>query len=56
MVCTSSSLGSSVLDLGCGEGILLKNLVDTKHVNGMGVEIDQNLVVKALEKGLQIMG
>lgn len=46
---------SSVLDLGCGEGTLLKTLMDTKHVNGLGIEIDQNLVVKALEKGLQVI-
>ena len=46
---------SSVLDLGCGEGELLKELVEHKHVNGLGIEINQNYVVKALEKGLQII-
>ncbi len=46
---------STVLDLGCGEGVLLKKLVDTKNVNGIGIEINQNKVVKALEKGLQII-
>ena len=46
---------SSVLDLGCGDGILLKELVDGKNVNGLGIEIDQNSVIKALEKGLQII-
>ena len=46
---------SSVLDLGCGDGTLLKNLVDTKNVKGLGIEINQDLVVKSLEKGLQII-
>ena len=46
---------SSVLDLGCGDGILLKELIDGKNVNGLGIEIDQNSVIKALEKGLQII-
>ena len=46
---------SSVLDLGCGDGTLLKNLVDKKNVKGLGIEIDQNSVVKSLEKGLQII-
>lgn len=46
---------SSVLDLGCGDGALLQELVKNKNVNGLGIEIDQNLVIKALEKGLQII-
>lgn len=46
---------SSVLDLGCGDGTLLENLVKTKNVNGLGIEIDQNSVVKSLEKGLQVI-
>ncbi len=46
---------SSVLDLGCGEGDLLKELVDGKNVNGLGIEINQNSAIKALEKGLQII-
>lgn len=46
---------SSVLDLGCGDGVLLKELINGKSVNGMGIEIDQNSVIKALEKGLQVI-
>ena len=46
---------SSVLDLGCGDGELLKELIDSKNVNGLGIEINQNYVVMALEKGLQII-
>ena len=46
---------SSVLDLGCGDGELLKELVENKNVKGLGIEINQDYVVKALEKGLQII-
>ena len=46
---------SSVLDLGCGDGVLLKELVDGKNVNGLGFEINQDSAVKALEKGLQVI-
>ena len=46
---------SSVLDLGCGDGELLKELVESKNVKGLGIEINQDFVVKALEKGLQVI-
>ena len=46
---------SSVLDLGCGDGVLLKELIEGKNVNGLGIEINQNSVIKALEKGLQVI-
>ena len=29
-----------VLDLGCGRGVLLEYLVHTKHVHGIGVDLD----------------
>ena len=47
--------GSSVLDLGCGDGELLKELVESKNVNGLGIEINQDYAIKALEKGLQVI-
>ena len=47
--------GSKVLDLGCGDGSLLKKLIDEKDVRGIGVEIDQNSAISAIEKGLSII-
>lgn len=47
--------GAKVLDLGCGDGSLLAQLIDEKNVKGIGVEIDQNSVISALEKGLSII-
>ncbi len=44
-----------ILDLGCGDGTLLKKLVDEKQVKGTGVEINQKEVIKALERRLSII-
>ena len=46
---------SKVLDLGCGNGTLLKKLIDEKHVTGTGIEIDQNAAIEAISKGLSII-
>ncbi len=46
--------GSRVLDLGCGRGTLLKMLVDRKGVRGTGVEISEERVYAAVEKGLSV--
>ena len=46
---------SKILDLGCGSGALFKMLVDKKHVNGVGVEINEKCVIESLEKGLSVI-
>ncbi len=46
---------SKVLDLGCGEGTLLKMLCDKKNCSGVGIEIDQQNAIKSIEKGLSII-
>ncbi len=43
---------SKVLDLGCGDGSLLKMLQDKKNVSGKGIEIDQNCVIKSIQQGV----
>jgi methionine biosynthesis protein MetW len=43
---------SRVLDLGCGDGTLLKLLREEKDVKGFGVEISEIGVSKCVEKGL----
>ena len=40
---------ATVLDLGCGDGTLLKLLKD-KGINARGIDINQDNVVKCLEK------
>lgn len=47
--------GAKVLDLGCGDGALLAQLIEEKGVKGLGVEINQNSVISSLEKGLSII-
>ena len=44
--------GSRVLDLGCGDGSLLKTLAVTKQVDGIGVEISHEMILKCIGKGL----
>ena len=46
--------GARVLDLGCGEGTLLKMLVDRKGVRGTGIEIVEERVYEAVAKGLTV--
>ena len=47
--------GSKVLDLGCGTGDLLKMLIDKKSCTGLGIDIDQNNVITAIQKGLSVV-
>ncbi len=45
-------IGSRVLDLGCGNGILLEKLQDKKKIQGFGVEISEEGISQCVEKGL----
>ncbi len=47
--------GSKIIDLGSGDGTLFKKLVDKKNVKGVGIEINQDMVIKAFEKGLSVI-
>lgn len=46
--------GSKVLDLGCGDGELLEWLADHKQVAGSGVEIQRELVQRAIARGVSV--
>ena len=46
---------SSVLDLGCGAGELLKKLITEKNVQGHGVEIFDDYVAKCIDKGVPVI-
>lgn len=43
---------STVLDLGSGDGTLLKLLKDKKNVQGKGIEIDETSVIESIQKGV----
>ncbi len=46
---------SRVLELGCGDGELLKYLVSEKNIDGRGIEISQSGVSKCVKSGLSVI-
>ena len=46
---------SKVIDFGCGDGSLLKDLIDTKNICGYGVEIDHQMIDECIEKGISVI-
>jgi methionine biosynthesis protein MetW len=46
--------GSSVLDLGCGDGTLLVLLIDEKSVKAQGIEIDEQAIYQCVARGLSV--
>jgi homoserine O-acetyltransferase/O-succinyltransferase len=47
--------GSSVLDLGCGDGELLKYLAEAKQVTGYGIENDDAGVLACIGNGVNVI-
>lgn len=47
--------GERVLDLGCGDGNLLRYLSETKGVQGYGVEIDDDSVLRCIRNGVDVI-
>ncbi len=47
--------GSSVLDLGCGDGELLSLLVSKKRVRAQGIERDEQAIYKCVARGLSVV-
>ncbi len=47
--------GSRVLDLGCGDGTLLRHLHETANVSGYGLEIDPDFLAQAVRKGINVL-
>jgi methionine biosynthesis protein MetW len=45
---------SRVLDLGCGDGTLLSNLIREKNIEGIGVEISQEMIIQCIQKGISV--
>ncbi len=43
---------SRVLDLGCGRGILLEYLRQTRHIYGLGVDIESDKIASCLKRGI----
>ena len=47
--------GERVLDLGCGDGTLLRYLSENKGVQGYGVEIDPESVLHCIQNGVNVI-
>ena len=47
--------GHRVLDLGCGDGTLLKHLIETRGARGVGVEIDDANILAAIRQGINVI-
>jgi methionine biosynthesis protein MetW len=46
--------GSSVLDLGCGDGALLSYLASEKHVHAQGIELNEQAIIQCVTAGLSV--
>ena len=46
---------SRVLDLGCGDGELLSKLINERNVTGLGLEIDDDNIIRCLERGVPVL-
>lgn len=46
---------SKVLDIGCGDGMLLEHLFATRQVEGCGIELSQEKVTRCLKKGVSVI-
>jgi homoserine O-acetyltransferase len=46
---------SSVLDVGCGQGELLTNLLRDKNIKGEGVELEQEFVLDCVCRGIPVI-
>jgi len=47
--------GSRVLDLGCGDGTLLKQLQHSKQILGYGIENDRELIIAGIDNGINVL-
>ncbi|MEN6576013.1 MAG: homoserine O-acetyltransferase [Phycisphaerales bacterium] len=47
--------GSTVLDVGCGDGELLARLTDDKDILGKGIELNESLVLGSVCRGIAII-
>ncbi len=55
IICDWIKHGSRILDLGCGDGALLRYLMDHQQVEGYGLEIDDCKVLSSLENGINVI-
>ncbi|WP_231877091.1 methionine biosynthesis protein MetW, partial [Oleiphilus sp. HI0067] len=49
------SQASTVLDMGCGDGLLLAHLQSEKGVKGYGLEIDEDRITECIVNGVNVV-
>lgn len=54
-IATLVKAGAKVLDLGCGDGSLLRYLRDTRDIHGYGVEISDENVQACFNNGINVI-
>jgi len=54
-IATLVKVGAKVLDLGCGDGSLLRYLRDTRDIHGYGVEINDENVQACFNNGINVI-
>ena len=47
--------GCRVLDLGCGDGLLLRHLFDSRQATGYGLEIDPEKITQSIANGVNVI-
>jgi methionine biosynthesis protein MetW len=47
--------GTRVLDLGCGDGELLRTLIDARKVRGYGIDIADDNVIACVRRGVNVI-
>ena len=45
---------ATVLDIGCGDGTLLRYLTETKNIQGKGIDVSERALALAREKGIEV--
>lgn len=55
IICDWIQPGTRILDLGCGDGSLLRHLMDHHKVEGYGLELDDSKVLTSLENGINVI-
>jgi len=46
---------STVLDLGCGDGELLRRLEEQKNIHGLGITLSEQDILKCAERGISVL-
>ena len=54
-IATLVNAGAKVLDLGCGDGSLLRYLRETRGIHGYGVEINDENVQACFNNGINVI-